>query len=833
MFETRQQLTQEFIRRAKDMGLSVDVPSDGAFGSEVAIIAEAPGEREKATRVPLVGGSGQHLWNVLRKYGISRSQVYVTNVIKRQVSLSTHTDERVPVAPNELAMWEGLLQWELAQLPNLRYVVLLGNFALSAVTGESGIMSWRGSVMQVKLGPIGQRKEVTAICAINPAMVLREPKHDITFRMDIDKLQRVRDGKYPEHKIEHLINPSFREAMDWLDKMQDDKLPVSYDIESIANETACVGFANGAHKGMCIAFRGLKDSVYSTDEELQLRRRMQKLFGDPSVRLVAQNGNFDAYWMWFKDRIKIHKNWYDTLLAHHTLYSTLPHNLGYLTSQYTTHPYYKEDKQGWREGGDIDRFWRYNVKDACITLKVQQETLNELRSAKLDEFFFTHVMRLQPHLTRMTVKGMVIDQELKNHIATTLQVDVDALREQWYKDVHEATGDTSYFPSPSSPKQKADLFFNKLRLVGRGTSTNKENVKRMMEHPRTLPAVRKMLTTLQTFMKEQKFSSTYAEMEIDDDGRARCEYKQFGTVTAPGRLSSGQVAWGTGANFQNQTDRSQPMFVAPPGYCFVYFDLAQAEARYVGWDAKIYKWMEQFEKARLDGVFDCHRALASDMWHIPYDDVPHEDIIDGEKTKRYIAKRCRHGLNYRMNWPKLAETAGLTMKDAEWAYNVYHRTTPELRTWWNALEKEVISTKMLFNAYGRRLIILERITDEALESIVAFKPQSTIGDKVSRCIYLCEDDGEWPMHARVCLNIHDALIAVCRIEDAHTCARIMKKHAEEPLYIHGEELIIPADLKMSTPTAWEIDEETHKIAYFGREDGQHRWAGMKKVKLDG
>jgi len=274
------------------------------------------------------------------------------------------------------------------------------------------------------------------------------------------------------------------------------------------------------------------------------------------------------------------------------------------------------------------------------------------------------------------------------------------------------------------------------------------------------------------------------------------------------------------------------MFVAPEGYGFVYFDLAQAEARYVGWDARIDTWIEQFEKARLDGVYDCHRALAADMWNLPYEEIPTEDRdADGNVTLRFTAKRCRHGLNYRMNWPRLAETTGLTMRLAEDAYNRYHRLTPELRLWWKELEDTVIRDKMLYNAYGRRLVIIERITDEALESIVAFKPQSTIGDKVSRCMYLCEEDDEWPMHARVVLNIHDALVAVAPYADMLTCARIMKKHAEEPLYVRGTELIVPADLKISTPTAWEVDEETHKISYIGREDGQHRWYGMKKVKL--
>jgi hypothetical protein len=49
-----------------------------------------------------------------------------------------------------------------------------------------------------------------------------------------------------------------------------------------------------------------------------------------------------------------------------------------------------------------------------------------------------------------------------------------------------------------------------------------------------------------------------------------------------------------------------------------------------------------------------------------YSDVPSKDFISGDQGKdglqptlRYIAKRCRHGLNYRMAAPRLAETTGL------------------------------------------------------------------------------------------------------------------------------------------------------------------------------
>ena len=95
---------------------------------------------------------------------------------------------------------------------------------------------------------------------------------------------------------------------------------------------------------------------------------------------VAQNGHYDASWLWFKDRIRVHQHWFDTMLAHHYLYPGLPHDLGFITAQYTDHPYYKDEGQLWKEEGDIDAFWEYNVTDCCITRiaaeKMQQELID-------------------------------------------------------------------------------------------------------------------------------------------------------------------------------------------------------------------------------------------------------------------------------------------------------------------------------------------------------------------------------------------------------------------------------------------------------------------------
>lgn len=829
MATTVAEINREILVRARQLGLEVDCGADGIFNAEIAVIAEAPGERERILKMPLVGSSGKYLWDNLRQYGINRRSVYISNVIKRQLVSVAGAKGKKDIGHGEVSHYTSILLWELNQLPNLKYIVCLGNYALQAITGLTGISAYRGSVMDVQLPAAhGQSvRDVKIVAMFNPAAVLHDAKNELMFKFDCKRLSTVIDGTFAEYEINAIINPTLDEALSWIEKMRTEGKPVGLDIETSSGETICVGLANDPHEGMCINFRNASSNRWSVQQEMRLWRAIQALVGDPSVRLVEQNGMYDSSWLWYFDRIRTRAVWFDTMLAHHTLYPTMPHNLGFLTTQYTTHPYYKDEGKLWKETGDINSEWVYNVKDVCIMLKCQQMMMKELEQQGLSDFFFSHVMSLQSELVRMVVGGVKVDQVLKAKISEDMKLEVARLRNEYYSMVQSCTGDPDYRPNPASPKQMAELFFKRLRLVGRGVATDKENRRRMHDHPRTPDDCKALLKHIDKLAEEAKFASTYAEMTIDEDGRVRCEYKQTGVQTAPGRLSSASTGWGTGTNLQNQPDRAHSMFVADDGYEFNYFDLAQAEARVVGWRAPIPKWMEQFERARVDASgYDAHRALASEMFNVPLEDVPYEDFdAEHKPTIRYIAKRCRHAMNYRMMIDRLLvklNEAGptFTYAYAEYVWHQYHKITPELRPWWEWTVEKVKRDRVLYNAFGRRWILLERFSDEATESIVAFYPQSTIGDKVTRIIRQCHSDPDWPVrHARIALNIHDALIAINEIGYGPIVRGIMKKYAEEPILIEGcdgqvRELIVPCDLKTSVPDEY----------------GVHRWSTLTKVK---
>jgi len=225
------------------------------------------------------------------------------------------------------------------------------------------------------------------------------------------------------------------------------------------------------------------------------------------------------------------------------------------------------------------------------------------------------------------------------------------------------------------------------------------------------------------------------------------------------------------------------------------------------------------------GSYDAHCALASEMFKVPYEQVPRKDRDgEGKPTIRYIAKRCRHGLNYRMAPDKLATVTGLSSVEAEQAYRLYHMASPEIQLWWDDAIELVRRFGQITTCLGRRWVLLERFDPAALDSIIAFEPQSINGDWTSSVTYKAHHDPEWPPTARIVVNVHDANIALNRIADGPAVRAIMKRHAEKPIWINSianrlrgidkpEPLIVPAEMGQSLPGP----------------DGVHRWSTIHKV----
>lgn len=108
------------------------VPGEGDLASPVVLVGEAPGRKEDESGRPFVGSAGKLLDAALERVGLTRSMVYITNVVKCRPP-----GNRRPRS-DEVATCTGYLDEQLAILAP-RVVAPMGNSALHHVFGGFGL----------------------------------------------------------------------------------------------------------------------------------------------------------------------------------------------------------------------------------------------------------------------------------------------------------------------------------------------------------------------------------------------------------------------------------------------------------------------------------------------------------------------------------------------------------------------------------------------------------------------------------------------------------------------------------------------------------------------
>jgi DNA polymerase len=100
------------------------VPGEGPVNAEIMLIGEGPGFHEDRQGRPFVGPSGRFLEELLESIGLTRDQVYITNVVK------CRPPENRDPAPPEIAVCAPYLDRQLAIL-SPKIVVTLGRHSMA------------------------------------------------------------------------------------------------------------------------------------------------------------------------------------------------------------------------------------------------------------------------------------------------------------------------------------------------------------------------------------------------------------------------------------------------------------------------------------------------------------------------------------------------------------------------------------------------------------------------------------------------------------------------------------------------------------------------------
>src|SRR3990172_6701158 len=149
----------------------------------------APAREEVATGIPFMGSSGQLLNKSLSKLGLSRKDVYVTNIYDSFLQPGTSLFS-LPQTTRESAI--ARLKSELEKVcPNV--IVPLGDEPLYFTCGLRGIQKWRGSILPSTLIP-----GLKVVPSVHPAWIVRGMwKFEPVFT-HIDLKRAVAESTTPE-----------------------------------------------------------------------------------------------------------------------------------------------------------------------------------------------------------------------------------------------------------------------------------------------------------------------------------------------------------------------------------------------------------------------------------------------------------------------------------------------------------------------------------------------------------------------------------------------------------------------------------------------------------
>lgn len=159
------------------------VPGAGSGNAEIVFVGEAPGRNEDLRGEPFVGAAGTRLSAALEKAGISRGDVYITNVVKCRPP-----GNRVPKQEERRACADHL-QGELEAI-RPRIICVMGNTAFGSLLGGGDITRFRGKTYS-KGGNL-------YFVSLHPAATIYNPDLVQTLEDDVAEVVRmcgrIRDG---------------------------------------------------------------------------------------------------------------------------------------------------------------------------------------------------------------------------------------------------------------------------------------------------------------------------------------------------------------------------------------------------------------------------------------------------------------------------------------------------------------------------------------------------------------------------------------------------------------------------------------------------------------
>ena len=176
--------TQELAAQATQL-----VFGSGNPDADIVFIGEAPGRNEDLTGEPFVGAAGKFLNEMLAHVGMTRDEVYITNIVKYRPP-----DNRDPLPTEKAAFWPFLLKQLAILQPKI--IATLGRHSGQAFIKDLRISADHGKPRRIKIIRDGKDESLLILPLYHPAAALYDGSLRATLLEDFQIVKTVLEEKH-------------------------------------------------------------------------------------------------------------------------------------------------------------------------------------------------------------------------------------------------------------------------------------------------------------------------------------------------------------------------------------------------------------------------------------------------------------------------------------------------------------------------------------------------------------------------------------------------------------------------------------------------------------
>ncbi len=427
----------------------------------------------------------------------------------------------------------------------------------------------------------------------------------------------------------------------------------------------------------------------------------------------------------------------------------------------------------------------YGARQAEIFFRARKVMEERLAENEQKSLFYDMEMPLIYVLADMEKYGIKVDKAALLAYQKRLGESLDGMEEEIYALAGEKF-------NINSPKQLGVILFEKLGLKGgKKTKTGYSTAADVLEKLRTAhPIVERILH----YRQLAKLKSTYADgLLAVMDAETEKIYSTFNqTITATGRISS------TEPNLQNIPVRLElgrelrKIFIPESAeFCFLDADYSQIELRVLAHISGDESLIAAFKSNQ-----DIHRMTASQVFHVPFDEVT--------SLQRSNAKAVNFGIIYGKGAFSLGQDLGISRKEAEEYINAYFARYPKIKTFMEDTIKNGTKNGYVSTLWNRRRNMPELQSSNFMQRAAGERAamnmpiQGTAADIIKLAmikVHRALQEGGY--RSRLILQVHDELLIEAYKEEKEAVAKILKENME-----HAADLLVPLDVDVHEGASW-------------------------------